>query len=120
MAQELAKYYSITNGSFPIVDVLPFLWKAQIMVHIEEAENKRLIAEGSESSTFCHGLKLEASDGKQCITDCANTEGVLRIIQSIPSPKAEPFKLWLSKIGKERIDEIANPELGIRKSQEFV
>lgn len=74
---------------------------------------QRLVAEGSEVVTFCHGLKLVSSDGKKYKTDCANTVGIFRIIQSIPSPKAEPFKLWLAKIGKERIDEIENPELGI-------
>jgi DNA-damage-inducible protein D len=61
--------------------------------------------------TNCHRLKLLAPDGKMRTTDCANTEGVLRIIQSIPSPKAEPFKRWLAKVGYERIEEIENPEL---------
>ncbi len=72
---------------------------------------QRLSEEGSEVVTFCHGLKLLASDGKMRETDCANTEGILRIIQSIPSPKAEPFKRWLAKVGYERIEEIENPEL---------
>jgi len=67
--------------------------------------------EGFEPSTVCRQLKMQAPDGKQRLTDCANTEGVLRIIQSIPSPKAEPFKRWLAKVGQERIDEIENPEL---------
>ena len=61
--------------------------------------------------TICHGLKLEAADGKKYRTDCANTEGIFRIIQSIPSPKAEPFKRWLAKVGYERVQEIENPEL---------
>ena len=64
-------------------------------------------------STICRQLKLKSSDGKNYETDCANTEGLFRIIQSIPSPKAEPFKLWLAKVGKERINEIENPELGM-------
>lgn len=68
-----------------------------------------------ELSTICRQLKLTSSDGKKYETDCANTEGMFRIIQSIPSPKAEPFKLWLAKVGKERIDEIENPELGIER-----
>lgn len=72
---------------------------------------QRLNAEGSEAVTFCHGLKLDAPDGKQRITDCANTEGLFRIIQSIPSPKAEPFKRWLAQVGYERVKEIENPEL---------
>jgi hypothetical protein len=76
---------------------------------------QRLVADGSQVVTFCHGLKMVASDGKKYTTDCANTEGIFRIIQSIPSPKAEPFKVWLAKVGKERIDEIENPELGIQR-----
>lgn len=61
--------------------------------------------------TFCHQLKMPASDGKMRKTDAANTKGILRIIQSIPSPKAEPFKQWLAQVGSERIEEIENPEL---------
>lgn len=67
--------------------------------------------EGIQLSTICRRLKLIASDSKKYLTDCANTEGILRIIQSIPSPKAEPFKRWLAKVGYERIEEIENPEL---------
>jgi DNA-damage-inducible protein D len=78
---------------------------------------QRLAAEGSEVVTFCHGLKLASSDGKKYKTDCANTEGIFRIIQSIPSPKAEPFKIWLAKIGKERIEEIENPELAMDRAK---
>ena len=72
---------------------------------------QRLKKEGSEVVTNCHGLKLKAVDGKKYRTDCANTEGLFRIIQSIPSPKAEPFKRWLAKVGYERVQEIENPEL---------
>jgi DNA-damage-inducible protein D len=72
---------------------------------------QRLKEEGSEVVTFCHGLKLEAPDGKMRETDCANTEGIFRIIQSIPSPKAEPFKRWLARVGYERVKEIEDPEL---------
>ncbi len=61
--------------------------------------------------TNCHGLKLAAPDGKQNLTDCANTEGLFRIIQSIPSPKAEPFKRWLAQVGYERVQKIENSEL---------
>lgn len=80
---------------------------------------QRLAAEGSEVVTNCHGLKLEAPDGKQRVTDCANTEGLLRIIQSIPSPKAEPFKHWLAQVGYERIKEIENPELAMGRMQDL-
>jgi len=76
---------------------------------------ERLKVEGSEVVTICHGLKLPAPDGKLRETDCANTEGVFRIIQSIPSPKAEPFKRWLAKTGYERIQEIDNPELAMSR-----
>lgn len=78
---------------------------------------QRLIEESSEVVTFCHGLKLEAPDGKMRETDCANTEGMFRIIQSIPSPKAEPLKRWLAKIGYERIQEIENPELATKRTK---
>jgi prophage antirepressor-like protein len=66
-------------------------------------------------STFCRQLKLESSDGKKYTTDCANTESLFRIIQSIPSPKAEPFKRWLAKVGFERVQEIENPELAAQR-----
>ena len=69
--------------------------------------------------TNCHQLKLKAADGKEYLTDCANTETLFRIIQSIPSPKAEPFKRWLARIGKERLDEIENPELGMQRTKEI-
>lgn len=75
--------------------------------------------DGVELSTFCRQLKLESSDGKKYETDCANTEGVFRIIQSIPSPKAEPFKRWLAKVGYERIQEIENPELATKRTRMF-
>ena len=78
---------------------------------------QRLIEEGSEVVTFCHGLKLEAPDGKMRETDCADTEGMFRIIQSIPSPKAEPLKRWLAKVGYERIQEIENPELATKRTK---
>jgi len=67
--------------------------------------------------TFCHGLKLEANDGKKYETDCANTEGMFRIIQSIPSPKVEPLKRWLAKVGYERMQEIEDPELATKRTK---
>ena len=74
---------------------------------------------GIELSTICRQFKLKASDGKSRATDCANTEGLLRIIQSIPSPKAEPFKRWLARIGYERLEEIENPELAAKRMREL-
>ncbi len=75
--------------------------------------------EKMELSTICRQLKVESKDGKKYTTDCANTEGAFRIIQSIPSPKAEPFKRWLAKIGKERLDEIENPALAQERMKEL-
>jgi len=75
--------------------------------------------EKMELSTICRQLKVESKDGKKYSTDCANPEGVFRIIQSIPSPKAEPFKRWLAKVGKERLDEIENPELAQARMKEI-
>ena len=77
---------------------------------------QRLKAEGSEVVTNCHGLKLPASDGKFYKTDCLDTEGIFRLIQSIPSPKAEPFKLWMAQVAKERLDEMQDPEQGIHRA----
>jgi len=73
--------------------------------------------DGFEPSTICRQLKLPAEDGKMRETDCADTEGVFRIIQSIPSPKAEPFKKWLAKVGYERVQEIENPELATKRAR---
>jgi len=78
---------------------------------------QRLSEEGSEVVTFCHGLKLRAPDGKMRETDCADAEGVFRLVQSIPSPKAEPFKRWLAKVGYERVQEIENPELATKRTR---
>jgi len=100
---------------FSVVDICAALVESSNSGAYWRKLKQRLIAEGSQVVTFCHALKLKASDGKKYATDCANTEGVFRIIQSIPSAKAEPFKQWLAKIGKERIDEIENPELGIER-----
>ena len=75
--------------------------------------------EKAELSTICRQLKLSASDGKKYNTDCANSEGIFRIIQSIPSPKAEPFKRWLAKVGQDRLDEIENPELAQTRMKEI-
>jgi hypothetical protein len=77
---------------------------------------KRIIEEdGAELLTICKQLKMKAADGKNYNTDAADTEGLLRIIQSIPSPKAEPFKRWLAKVGYERMQEIENPELAAKR-----
>lgn len=79
---------------------------------------QRLKAEGNETVTNCHGLKMQAMDGKMRMTDVADTEQLFRLIQSIPSPKAEPFKLWLAQIASERLDEMHDPELSIDRALE--
>lgn len=80
---------------------------------------QRLKAEGSEVVTNCHGLKLEAADGKKYLTDVLSTRDILRLIQSIPSPKAEPLKMWLAQVGSERLEEIADPEKAILRGADF-
>jgi len=102
---------------FSVVDVVGVLIDSPDAGAYWRKLKQRLKEEGSEVVTFCHGLKLTAPDGKLRETDCANTEGVFRIIQSIPSPKAEPFKRWLAKVGYERVQEIENPELGTKRTR---
>lgn len=104
---------------FSVVDVCSILTDSPNAGAYWRKLKQRLKGEGSEVVTFCHDLKLVAPDGKKYATDCANTEGMFRIIQSIPSPKAEPFKRWLARIGKERLDEIENPELGMQRTKEL-
>lgn len=99
---------------FSIIDVCQVLTESLDATAYWRKLKQRLKTEGNETVTFCHGLKknkLKASDGKMRLTDCANTEQLLRIIQSIPSKKAEPFKQWLALVGKERLDEIALNQL---------
>jgi len=104
---------------FSVVDVCAVLTDSRDAGAYWRKLKQRLVAEGSEVVTFCHGLKLQAPDGKQRVTDCANTEGLFRIIQSIPSPKAEPFKRWLAQVGYERVKEIENPELASARAREL-
>jgi len=104
---------------FSVVDVCGVLTDSPDAGAYWRKVKQRLGAEGSEVVTFCHGLKLEAPDGKQRVTDCANTEGLFRIIQSIPSPRAEPFKRWLAQVGYERVKEIENPELASARAREL-
>jgi DNA-damage-inducible protein D len=102
---------------FSVVDICEALTNSPDPGAYWRKLKQRLIEEGSEVVTFCHGLKLIAPDGKMRETDCANTEGMFRIIQSIPSPKAEPLKRWLAKVGYERIQEIENPELATKRTK---
>ena len=106
---------------FSIVDVVAVLTEQpdyQAARNYWKVTKKRLKDEGNELVTSCNQLKMTASDGKKRLTDVADTEQLLRIIQSIPSPKAEPFKLWLAQVGRERIEETIDPELTIERALE--
>lgn len=101
---------------FSVVDVVGALTESADPTAYWRKLKQRLKAEGNEAVTSCHGLKMKAADGKRRLTDVATTEQLLRIIQSIPSKKAEPFKLWLAMVGRERIEEIIDPELTIERA----
>jgi DNA-damage-inducible protein D len=115
--KEIRKIIYNNEWWFSIVDVCAVLTGSADAGAYWRKLKQRLKEEGSEVVTFCHGLKLTAPDGKLRETDCTNTEGIFRIIQSIPSPKAEPFKRWLAKVGYERVQEIENPELATKRTR---
>ena len=115
--KEIRKIIYNNEWWFSIVDVCAVLTESADAGAYWRKLKQRLKEEGSEVVTLCHGLKLLAPDGKLRETDCANTEGIFRIIQSIPSPKAEPFKRWLAKVGYERVQEIEDPELGTKRTR---
>ena len=103
---------------FSIVDVVAVLTESPDPNAYWRKLKQRLKAEGNETVTNCHGLKMKAADGKRRLTDVASSEQLLRLIQSIPSPKAEPFKLWLARVGAERIEETIDPEQAIDRALE--
>ena len=103
---------------FSIADVVAVLTDSPNPQTYWRVLKKRLKDEGNETVTSCNALKMTAADGKRRLTDVADTEQLLRIIQSIPSPKAEPFKLWLAQVGRERIEETIDPELTIDRALE--
>jgi len=104
---------------FAIVDVIAILTDSPNPQVYWRVMKKRLLAEGNETVTNCNALKMEAADGKMRMTDVADTQQLFRLIQAIPSPKAEPFKLWLAKVGQERLNEIENPELAAQRMREI-
>mgnify|MGYP002581649908 FL=1 len=107
---------------FSVVDVCNILTDSadyQTARNYWKVLKNRLSAEGSELVTNCNRLKMQAADGKMRMTDALNTKGILRLVQSIPSPKAEPFKVWLAQVGSERLDEIADPEKAILRGEEY-
>jgi len=101
---------------FSVVDVVGVMSGSSDPRNYWKVLKNRLKKEGSEVVTKCNQLKMQASDGKYYMTDSADTEVMLRIIQNIPSPKAEPFKLWLAQVGYERLEETADPELAINRA----
>jgi len=113
--QEIRRTWHNEEWFFSVSDIVGVLSESTN----SKAYWRKLKQRDSELVTICHGLKLRAKDGKMRKEDCANTEGMFRIIQSIPSPKAEPFKKWLAKVGYERIQEIENPELAAERARQY-
>ncbi len=106
---------------FSVVDIVGALIQQKDFQAARKYWNKlkeRLVKEGNQSVTNCHQLKMEAADGKKYLTDVADPEVLLRLIQSVPSPKAEPIKLWLAKVGYERMQELADPERSLNRARE--
>ena len=104
---------------FSVIDVIEILTDSNNPNRYWTDLKRRTEKESGQSYAFCVSLKLQGSDGKFYKTDCANTEGVLRIMMSVPSPKAEPFRLWLASLGKRELDEIADPSLGFERLKEL-
>ena len=104
---------------FSVIDVIEILTESENPRDYWKVLKHRLAKEGSEVVTNCNQLKLPAADGKMRLTDVLDTKGILRLVQSVPSPKAEPFKMWLAKVGSDRLDEIADPEKAILRGADF-
>jgi len=104
---------------FAIADVVAVLTQSVDPQAYWRKLKQRLREEGNETVTNCHGLKFQAADGKMRVQDAADTEQLLRLVQSIPSPKAEPFKLWLARVGSERLDEMEDPEAAIQRALDY-
>ncbi len=121
---KIRRIYDEETGTwfFSVVDIVAALTQQQDHQTARKYWNKlkeRLNKEGSESVTNCHRLKLEAADGKKYLTDVADPETLLRIIQSVPSPKAEPIKLWLAKVGYERIQDMGDPARSLDRARDY-
>jgi len=120
----IRRVYDEDTGTwyFSVVDIIQVLIQEPDYQTARKYWNKlkeRLKKEGSQSVTNCHQLKMTAHDGKQRLTDTATAETLLRLIQSIPSPKAEPIKLWLARVGHERMQDMADPERSLDRAREY-
>lgn len=104
---------------FSVVDVIAILSESIDPQSYWRKLKERLKKEGNETVTNCHALKMQANDGKMRLTDVATVEQLLRLIQSIPSPKAEPFKIWLAKVGHERLQEMSDPAQSVDRAREY-
>lgn len=121
--QSIRRVYDETTETwwFSVIDVVQMLTQQSDPLTARKYWNQlklRLANEGSQLVTSCHQLKLPAADGKLRLTDCATAETLLRLVQSIPSPKAEPIKLWLAKVGYERMQEMADPALSLDRARQ--
>lgn len=116
--KEVRRIWHDEQWYFSVVDIVEVLTDSPKPKRYWTDLKRRSEKESGQGYAFCVPLKIIAKDGRSRLTDCANTEGVLRIIQSIPSPKAEPFKQWLAKVGYERIQEIENPELAAQRARQ--
>ena len=101
---------------FSIIDVVAVLTDSPNPQVYWRVMKKRLLDEGNQTVTNCNAFKMQAADGKKRLTDCATTEQLFRLIQSIPSPKAEPFKQWMAQVASERLDQMQDPELSIEQA----
>ena len=117
--KEIRKEWHNEEWYFSVVDVIEFLTDSPTPKRYWTDLKRRSEKESGQPYAFCVPLKLIAADGRNRLTDCANTEGVLRIVMSVPSPKAEPLKLWLAQVGNERIQETENPELSFERMTEI-
>ena len=104
---------------FSVIDIVEVLTESPSPRKYWSVLKTRLKKEGSELATNCSQLKMQSTDGKYYKTDCMTTKNILRLVQSIPSPKAEPFKLWLAEVGNERLNEIADPEKAILRGADY-
>ncbi len=118
-SQQIRRIWREEKWFFSIVDVCGVLTDSPNPRKYWSVLKTRLKKEGNEPTTICSQFKMEANDGKMRLMDCADAEGLFRIVQSIPSPKAEPFKRWLARVGYERVQEIENPELAQERMKQL-